>query len=380
MTNNLVTRILQYASGEGIAKDRLERLKVLTLKDLELLNSLGLEPFAAYIIKESGIACDDEIKDKLLSVELTARYLATVRRNAILQLHEVCAECYLLKGSAVVYDLYPCDWIRLMGDIDILIENELVDYVSSTLSELGYKQESDYPQSFYEQIHHLMPFYHRDRGVWIEVHTAIFPKSVNPNDVLFSSPFFFKNEEIFRIQNKIFHRPAPELNLIYTMTHWVVEFRARDSAGQLLDIIYLLKEDEQSIDWNRLIRISDDRITATSVYICLGYLINSNVIAIDDNVWEEIRSRDMSTGKLGLMILFGIINSIHSTSRWPLSWLGKDNLGIIWRELLKDTKGNNYLRAMTSIIFPPARKDRFSLKFQSLRVIRFIRRFHSPGE
>lgn len=380
MTKKLVTSILQFASGEGIAKDRVERVKALTLKELDHLNSLGLGPFTAYIIKETGIACDDEIKEKLLSVELTARYLATVRRNAVIQLHQIYADCYLLKGSSVVYDLYPCDWIRLMGDIDILIKDELVDYVSSTLSSLGYEQESDYPQSFYEQIHHLMPFYHSSLGVWIEVHTAIFPVTVNPNYNLFCSSSFFKNKELFSIQNRLFHRPVTELNLIYTMTHWVVEFRARDSAGQLLDIIYLLKGNKNSFDWNRLTRFIDDRVTATSVYICLGYLINSNVITIDNNVWEKIRSKDMTTGRLGSIILFRIISSIHSGSRWPLSWLGKDNLGIIWRELLKDRKGNNYVSALTGILFPPARKDRFSLRFQSLRLIRFIRRFHSPGE
>jgi len=80
----------------------------------------------------------------------------------------------LLKGQSLVSQYYPKPWFRLMRDMDLLVSSECIENLTQILFELGYHQESQWQESYYDDHHHIMPFYHAEKGIWVEVHTRLF--------------------------------------------------------------------------------------------------------------------------------------------------------------------------------------------------------------
>jgi Uncharacterised nucleotidyltransferase len=81
----------------------------------------------------------------------------------------------LLKGISISEQYYPLPHLRLMRDLDVLVDEAALPTVESILSTLGYRQQSHLPPTFYATHHHSMPFVHPARGLWVEVHRGLFP-------------------------------------------------------------------------------------------------------------------------------------------------------------------------------------------------------------
>ena len=56
-----------------------------------------------------------------------------------------------------------------MRDIDFLVAKESLPAVTSALHQLGYRQLSNGGVR-YDKHHHLEPFFHQEKQVWVEVH------------------------------------------------------------------------------------------------------------------------------------------------------------------------------------------------------------------
>ena len=66
-----------------------------------------------------------------------------------------------------------------MGDIDLLVTEQEQDPFEGILRSKNYLQRSACPPSYYTDHHHSMPFWHPRYGVWIEVHTRLYPDVAN---------------------------------------------------------------------------------------------------------------------------------------------------------------------------------------------------------
>jgi hypothetical protein len=366
---DLIKIAFDYASSNSLSDIQINRLKRINERDLGKLNSMGLGPLYAYITEDLSIDCGSEIKDSLMSLSLTAQYLASCRKNALKEIEQQFKDMYLLKGMSVI-DVYPEKWIRLMGDVDILVPKSEIPTFSETLAQFGYEQRSEYSTEFYRNFHHMMPFFHPDTAVWIEVHTSIFPCEIKPESECFDQDYFFSHSERIDGEGGSFLRPTVELNLVYIMTHWALEFRVRDSAMQLLDVLYLVNRYKNDIDWSNLLSLINDRTTAACVYICMTYLRNHGVFLADKNVYKSLREKRKSIGVVGTSILLNIIETFFEGKKWPLAWLGVNNLSIIWAALISDRPALvNYYNAIKNIIFPPEHEKRYSPLFQLSRLI-----------
>jgi hypothetical protein len=372
-SKDLIKIAFDYAFSNSLTVSQKNCLKHINDQDLGMLNSIGLGSFYAYIIQKLSIKCDSEIESLLISLSLTAQYLASCRKNDLMEVKRNFNGVYLLKGMSII-DVYPKDWIRLMGDVDLLVPSSEIATISALLAQLGYKQRSTYSPEFYDNMHHLMPFYDPNSAVWIEVHTGIFPGHIQPESECFEPGYFFSHSEKVGWEEGSCLRPTVELNLVYIMTHWVIEFRVVDSANQLLDVLYLVKHYKDEIDWHKFLSLINDRTTATCVYICMIYFRNHGINLADQSVYSALGNKDRSIGGIGEKILLIIIETCFKRNKWPLGWLGTNNLSIIWSALIANRSISvNYYYAMKNIVFPPEHEKRYSPSFQLERLFRIFK-------
>lgn len=146
----------------------------------------------SYICKQRD--CWDELPQKLKE-HLTASEHAYVNQKAQLQFEAEEFSCLLsplginwvyLKGSA--YHLADMSEFRgrMMADIDILVSEQDLPLVESTLASNGWVQShvNDYDDKFYrEWSQEIPPLHHFERRTELDLHFNILPKTIqqSPN-------------------------------------------------------------------------------------------------------------------------------------------------------------------------------------------------------
>lgn len=150
---------------------------------------------------------------------LAARVLTAEQFGAMEEILEACRghvpPLPLLKGISISEQYYPVPHLRLMRDLDVLVDEAALPIVETLLSVLGYRQQSSCPPTFYATHHHSRPFFHPVHRLWVEVHRGLFPPASGAwgTDRLFTQegltqqrqPSVFQGHEVFRL--------SPELQL-----------------------------------------------------------------------------------------------------------------------------------------------------------------------
>ncbi len=89
--------------------------------------------------------------------ELTQRYHRTAALNmrAVRDLEQLCTRLavagigvLVLKGMALLHDLYPDPGLRPTGDVDLWVADEDLDAMTATLASIGYAPEPFYPDTY----------------------------------------------------------------------------------------------------------------------------------------------------------------------------------------------------------------------------------------
>lgn len=188
--------------------------------------------------------------DSLKAEELTAKfwyqtqYQTTLELIAELNKYNIVPT--LLKGMSVSTEFYPKAYFRSMRDIDILVEESEIEQVEKTMVDLGYKQSSPLPLPFYETHHHTIPWQHKTKDVWFEIHRRIFPDSspscsatVFKIDTLSSekliSPIDSNHDSLKT------YRLGYELQIIYIAAHWAESFKQTGGLFAFIDIALIIK-------------------------------------------------------------------------------------------------------------------------------------------
>jgi hypothetical protein len=109
------------------------------------------------------------------AADLTARIVMAEHFEAVGEIIDACRRSVpsltLLKGISISEECYREPHLRLMRDVDLLIEKESLSTVKTTLQQLGYRQRSE-GTAHYRTHHHAEPFFHEEKQVWVEVHHA----------------------------------------------------------------------------------------------------------------------------------------------------------------------------------------------------------------
>ncbi len=316
----------------------------------------GLGPLLAHIYLVNDNLTTEAQRVKLNSIELTSKFYTASQKKALNEILARTTTPYiriiLLKGIHLAGSYYASPHLRQMGDIDILVDKIQTNNITRILISMGYIQKSHNSDDFYKTHHHLMPFYHTQTGVCIEVHTHLFFESKPLGArALFQLDHIHQNLTLLKKEMPQQYVLTPELNLHYTITHWLREFRIETSFIQLIDICLLMKH--KPFSWEKFIALIKTRDQATEIKLTLGFLFRNNIISLPDNIVNEIISQKDSMGLLGKRLLQTILDGYINQDKFITQVLGSANCARILRSYFRNEKSwLNHLHALKTLILP----------------------------
>jgi hypothetical protein len=283
------------------------------------------------------------------SSDLTARIIMGTHLDAMEEILTACRgelpPLTLLKGISIAEEFYPEPHLRLMRDVDFLVQKESLPKVKAILDRLGYRQQSDPSAPPYDNHHHAAPFLHEAKDVWVEVHHGLFAprrrasgaKIFQPETVLAQSlPSQFRGIEVRRL--------SPELQLVYVATHWAQDLPTIGGMVALVDAIYLL---QQRLSWEWILNSVRSSIAASYLYLLLSYMDHHGLVEMPPGVVHELFLQQSSFGEPGLAVAHAIIDHYCVTGK-PLGRLGNKILAMLWNAL---TSSAPAYRARVSLPF-----------------------------
>jgi hypothetical protein len=305
-------------------------------------------------------ASDPEVKTSpfwplVQAADLTARVIAGEHLGAMEEIIRACQghapTLTLLKGISICEQHYPESHLRLMGDIDLLVDQAAIPAVETLLLQLGYCHASEYPPEFYESHHHITPMFHPRTRVWVEIHRGLFP-AASPvgSDRVFGLENLRAELRPSEFRGRPVNRLSDELQVVYLASHWAFGFkRVRGMVG-MLDLIYLLRT-ARSLRWERIIDWLDGSVAASYLYLLLSYLERHRLVAIAPEILRELFSRQRSFGRMNLKILHVLIDRyvVDGRSLGPL--VSARNFAILWRTLLSPgPPSRNVVRTLWNLL------------------------------
>jgi hypothetical protein len=273
----------------------------------------------------------------LKAAELTARIVMAEHFEAVEEIIDACGEnlppLTLLKGISIS-ECYPEPHLRLMRDVDLLVEAESLPLVKTVLQKLGYRQRSN-GAVLYGAHHHAEPFFHDEKHVWIEVHHALFsPHRRAASARVFSPPSIAAQSRLSQFQGKEIRRLSLELQLVYLAAHWAQDFARVGGLVALIDTIYLLKHAGHELSWDWVLGAIHDSVAATYLYLLLSYMERHHLLEIAPEIMRELSLSQPSFGSLDLKTIHRMIDRyfVAPTKFGPM--LSERTVGIIWRTLI----------------------------------------------
>jgi hypothetical protein len=269
---------------------------------------------------------------------LAARSLAAEQNAALAELLEACRgrvpPVTLLKGMSIGEQYYPAPHLRLMRDLDILVDEAALPTVEALLSALGYRQQSSLSPAFFTTHHHSMPFRHPTHGLWMEVHRGLFPPASRlGRDRLFRRETVQQQQQPSTFHGLAVFRLSPELQLVYIAAHWAMGFQPIGGLVALLDATYLLRRTAGALDWGRLLAWLEGSAAAAPLYLLLTSLDASHLVALPPEFLPQLRTRQHALSPTRLALAHGLVNRYFVAGHPPgriLSTYG----WILWQTLL----------------------------------------------
>jgi len=278
----------------------------------------------------------------------------------------------LLKGISTSVLYYPKPYMRIMGDIDLLVSKDDQVILENICVKLGYEQTSEQPASFYETIHHSMPFYHQDKKVWIEIHTSLFPKSSQLSlEDAFDYEYIIQNTQSSEIENTPSTHISTPISLIYTCSHFVHEHNWGKGIIRIIDIIYILNKIEENNSWNALLLEVNGSITNSAyLYIILTFLHETEIFIVRKQVLQSLKIKQKSQNVFSLFILHKIMYKYILEGHDFGKITSINNINIIWNTLINSQCNplTNLSMIIWNLLFPPGKTNRYSLSKMSSRV------------
>ncbi len=373
---SLIKQMLQAAaSGEMLRGNNHSK------SDLDWVEENCLAAMLCYLSKQDEnhtlFASDKQLQGALL----TAKLISQTLMSAMCEILDACTpyveKIVLLKGISICEQHYPTTYLRPMRDVDFLVLEKDLTRTEEMLRQLGYIQKSDYPASFYLEMHHSMPFYHPETGVWVEVHTALFPPKSDVHD----STAFCHNNVMQNLVNSRFngrevYRLSDELQLLYIVAHWCKDLKITGGSIALFDTVFLLRNHPE-LDWERILSWLEDGLLELFLFTELSYLKRNKILDIEDGVYNRLEARRSIATNFNIKLLHLMIDRYLVDGKSFGSILTSSNIGIIWQTLLKTDKPVvNLITLPGNILFPPNNPRRFELRYQYQRLRNSIKLFN----
>jgi len=328
----------------------------------------GLGPILFWLAKDR--LSDKEtlaIHDRLLSADLSARVISSTAQKAVAEIATVAAEIghsiVLLKGASTSLTTYPSPHLRTMGDIDLLCTQEALPEIDSILRSRGYCQRSTNPPEFYASHHHATPLFHPQRGIWIELHTALVRPSASVAHIPALSPAsIFANLVTSQINGITVNHLRPELALIHTCVHMVDDVNWDRSIFALLDMALILRRFRAALNWPLIEEWLQNTPAFYQLDIVLSYLYRWELIDLPFLLTESRQSDTGLSDSILRRLLYGVIDQ-HVVGDDPFTLLKTGtNVQILWQTLFGHGSPSRKLATLPwNLLFPPDHPRRYSI-------------------
>lgn len=335
------------------SKDQEFPVALLQDRQLKWIIQAGLGPLLWFSSRRDLRTGESPSCRDVKAADLTARLINQIQLETLGEILARCERLFppitLLKGSSTGSELYPEPHLRIMRDLDLLVDPKDQPKLESILLKMGFRQQSTNSHEFYAAHHHSMPFYHRERDVWVEVHRGLFPS----NNKLAQLPVFSPGNIRAELRPSWLRgipvmRLSTELQVVYTASHWALELKRAGGLFGLLDIIYLLNRAPRNIRWDAIGKWVQDSVAGTHLYLVLSYLNKNNLIELDRTILVDLFARQQSFGRLNLKIAHSLITRYVAVGKIPIA-AGK--VAVLWETLLQDQgAARNLLSASKKLI------------------------------
>jgi Uncharacterised nucleotidyltransferase len=324
-------------------------LAVMEAADVRWAIESGFGPLLWYTTYAAAGAAASPLWSLVQGTDLAARLLTAEQCAAMGEILEACRgrmpPVTLLKGISISAQYYPLPHLRLMRDLDVLVDEAALPTLESILSTLGYRQQSPLPPTFYATHHHSMPFVHPTRGLWVEVHRGLFPPASRLGmDRLFRRDTLDQQRQASAFQGHEVFRLSPEWQLVYIAAHWASEFPSSGLVA-LLDVIYLLRRTTGAFDWAHLLDWLEGSAAAAPLYLLLTYLEACQVVDLAPEVLRDLGVRQHGLGPVSLALMQRLLDRYLMAGPPAGRVLSAHRLEILWQTLLAPgSPGGNLLR------------------------------------
>ena len=315
-----VTQLLQiYHSGKPAVASVID---LPTADQINFLCDVGLGPIAFKVYGDELRQSDPTLFSVLQSADLTTRVIygqlekATIELAGELQSAGVTPT--FLKGISTSEEFYAPPYLRVMGDIDILIQHSEVDLVMTKVSDLRY-EITDEQWRLYQLFghHHLPEARHPKTGVSIEVHTG-----------LFGSVEFYSGETVFQPDNIAAQivefdyrgirvaRFTPEFQFIFTVSKWSVDEGWAANLASINDVIHILRKYESEFDWSILSKwFAANPHLYPIIVALLHYLEQADIVRISPQLREALAGAGRKLGPITLKLLLWLLHTYPFNAR-----------------------------------------------------------------
>jgi len=248
-----VTQLLRYYHCGKPADAKQYALP--TGDQVDFLCDVGLGPIAFRVYGDDFRRSDPDLFAILQSADLTTRVIygqlekATV--ELVTRLRNVGVIPILLKGISTSAQFYDPPHLRVMADIDLLVESSQVELVMTEVANLGYEIKDKQWQLYRTFGHHHLPAAtHPTTGATIEVHTGLFgSEEFYSREAVFQRESFAGQAIPFDYHGIPVARFTPEFQFIFTVSKWSVDDDWAINLTGINDAIHILQESESQFDW-----------------------------------------------------------------------------------------------------------------------------------
>lgn len=280
-----------------------------TSDQVDFLCDVGLGPIAFRVYGDDFRNSDPTLFSVLQAADLTTRAIyGQLERAAIellARLRDVGVTPTLLKGISTSDQFYTPPYLRVMADIDILVEDSEVDRVMAEIADLGYEIDGEQWQHFHAFGHHHLPAARHPRtGVIIEVHTGLFGSAeFYSREAVFQPEMFSAQVTAFDYRGIRAARFTPEFQFILTVSKWSVDEDWAINLTGINDAIHILRTYEQQFDWPTIsgwIAASPHLVPIISAL--MHYLEQAGIFTISPEFRQVLAGADERPGKRALKL------------------------------------------------------------------------------
>ncbi len=353
-------------------------------RELQHVFDAGLAPLLHHAARDRLGALSPRWVEALKAAELMARFTHGAQRESAGQVVDVCAglgaPVTLLKGISIAYQCYPAPHLRPMGDVDVLLSVRDASRVESALLDLGYAHNSDWIGG--EDEPHGAPLRDPHRDVWIEPHTALFPRDAPINGGLLFSPGAVAGKSIattFHEQPVL--RLSDELQLAYIACYWLRDIVRNGThptfAIPLFDALFLLRTSAQTLDWDALLASLDSELAVASLHLLLAHVRTYGFDEMLAPILPRLAARQRILGAAELRIMHRLLDASLVEGRRFMGAFGERHKMIESTVLDTLLTPDAFVRKLAvlpwNLVFPPRVPERYSLRFHKGRMARFFR-------